>query len=187
MARAFEGITLTKGILACYNRPLNNPMQCPPHIRRELMPMVNMRFRHHKVRLGVPDHQIGIVTRSNAALLLQAKELRRVFAQQSRNILQRKAPLLRTRPERRQSELQARDTAPSLHEVATWLLLDVRRCRAVVAGYEVERAVLQRFPEQLVVRPLADRRCALELRGAIGDFLGAEHQVVRTGLGRVAR
>jgi hypothetical protein len=53
----------------------------------------------------------------------------------------------------------------------------------MIRGDEVERAVLQCFPKQFVVRPFADRWRAFVFRGAIGDLFRAEDEVVRTGLG----
>ena len=44
-------------------------------------------------------------------------------------------------------------------------------------------AVAQALPELLAVVALADRRAALVRRGTVGDLVGGEGQVVRTGLG----
>ena len=72
-------------------------------------------------------------------------------------------------PHRRQPELQRRDAAPGLAEVAGVESLELRRARRVVGDHEVDVAVGERRPEQLAVGGVADRRAALELGGAVRD------------------
>ena len=52
----------------------------------------------------------------------------------------------------------------------------------MVGHHAVDGAVGQRLPQEVLVGGLADRRAALELPGAVRDFLGGEGEVVRAGL-----
>ena len=75
----------------------------------------------------------------------------------------------RCRPTRRRSRRRRAASGPAVH--GEWSLTT----RSIVA-------VGQGRPERLAVRPLADRRAALERRRAVGDLLRGEGQVVRAGL-----
>ena len=70
-------------------------------------------------------------------------------------------------------------------EVAVFEPLQRRRCRRVVGGDEIDRAVARAHPRaRSRLLALADRRRALERGGAVGDLLGGKRQVVRAGLDR---
>lgn len=66
--------------------------------------MVWLLYTNRKLPLWVPDDQVSIVARGEAALLLiQAAQLSRFLAQESGDIRQREASLMGGAPEQRQT------------------------------------------------------------------------------------
>jgi hypothetical protein len=54
----------------------------------------------------------------------------------------------------------------------------------MVGRHEVDHAVAQALPKSLAIFAPANRRSALELRGAFGDFFGRQMKIVRAGFHR---
>ena len=132
--------------------------------------------------LGGDHGEVGVVPDGDGALAGDAEARAGVGREPPGDVAQLDAELLACGPHRRQPELNRGDASPCLAEVAGVLDLEVHGARRVVGGDVVDGAVLESLPQGLAVVVLAQRRAALVLGGAVGDELGGEGEVVRTGL-----
>ncbi len=131
--------------------------------------------------VGIEDAEVGIFSGGDGAFLREAGEVRGEGAEPVGQLLERAAALVGFGPGDGEEELQRGDSAPGFGEVAGVELFEGGRAGGVVGGDHVNEVGLERGPERFARGGFADRRCAFELRGAVGDFFRGEVQVVGTG------
>ncbi len=133
--------------------------------------------------VGTPEHEIGVTTDGDGALATgEPGKARRRRAHPLDDVTHAVTTRLRGGPDGGEADLQGRDPAPGLHEVAGARALHLRRGRRVVGDHLVDEALAERIPQLLAVVRLADGRRALEGGGAVRDLLGGEREVVRARL-----
>src|SRR6185295_11266579 len=130
--------------------------------RGDFVPVLEILGTYLEARVGVPDHQVGIVSRGDTPFALpQPCQPGWRGAHPLGQIGDREAALPRSSPDRGQGELERRDASPGTPEVAGFDLLHLRRAGRVVRRDQIEDAFAESLPELLPVLPRADRRGAL--------------------------
>lgn len=119
------------------------------------------------------DHQVGRSSCSDPTQPIQSGDPGRAGGKQRQKLLQTDAASLGLRPGGGQSGLQARDAAPGESEVPVSTMLLLHRRGGVVAHDGVDGPVQNAGPEAVLIRPVADRWAALELRCAVGDLVSS--------------
>src|SRR4029453_5583048 len=128
--------------------------------------------------------EVGGVATLDAALLLQPGYPGWAFGHPTQGVDEGVTAEPGLGPNGRQGPLQRRDAPPGWTELADLAALELHGAWGMVGDNAVDVAAVECCPQLLPVVSFPDRRTTLELRGAVGDRLGLEEQVVRACLHR---
>src|SRR5450432_313992 len=120
-------------------RRLDAAQESAANVGRDLVAKVELLGLDLDLHVGIPDHEIGVESGRDLPLAsAKTGQRRRASAHPGGDLAQGPAATLRLRPNGRQTELQRRDPAPGLREVAPLPTLEGRRTWAVIADHEID-------------------------------------------------
>ncbi len=162
-------------------RLLHHPLQLRAEVRRDLVPVLDdLLASPRTIPLATTPqsrHPCPLRSRPCAPAPRAAPSTRSTTWQRRRSLNPRARAFVHVTGS---TNCTRRDAAPRGLKIA---LLQMRRAGRVIADHHVDQPILQRAPQPLAIRALADRRRAFVFGVAVRDRLRIEVQVMRGGLG----
>src|SRR5271168_3178138 len=164
-------------------RGFHNTTQLLSKIRRNGVTVEQALGAHDELAFGIEDEEVSVVSCGELAFAFFASGERCwTFGHPTGDVGQCESAFAGFGVHQRKRDGETGDAAPGGLEISFGEALHLWRAWRMIRGYQVDRAIVERFPELVAVFAAADGRSALEECGAGRNCFGCEMQIVRAGL-----